>query len=65
MYVESSSSLTIYYIGCDNVYIFSSHNWVMVFEIVINSLILEMWNYMSNPSATASALFDSSPFGTC
>ena len=37
----------------------------MVFKIAINSLMLEMWNYMSNPSATASVLFDSSPFGTC
>ena len=41
--------------------IFSTHHWVTIFKFVIESLILELWNYMFNPSATVIVLFDSSP----
>ena len=71
LYVESSSSLTnccdfhFRYIECNNVYIFSAHHWVTIFKFAIKSQILQLRNCMSNRSATASVLFDSSPFGTC
>ena len=35
-----------------------------MFQITIKSLIPELQNCMSNPSATVSVLFDSSAFGT-
>ena len=35
-----------------------------IFSFAIKSLILELQNCMSNPSATVSVLFDSSPFAT-
>ena len=46
-------------------FIFSAHHWVTIFKFAIMSLILEPRNCMSNPSATVSVFFDSSPFGTC
>ena len=39
-----------------NVYIFSALNWVTIFKFVIKSLILQLWNCMSNPSATVFSL---------
>ena len=71
LYVECSSSLTnccdfhLGYIECNNVYLFSAHDWVTIFKFTIKSLILELRNCMSNPSTTVSVLFDSSPFGIC
>ena len=71
LYVESNSSLTKFcdfhlkYIGCNNVYIYSAHYWMTIFKFAIKSLILELRNCVSNPSATVSVLFDLSPFGTC
>ena len=61
-HVESGSSLTncfdfhLRYIGCNNVYIFSAHHWVMIFKFAIKSLILELWNCMSNSSTTVFCL---------
>ena len=71
LFVESGSSLInwrdfhLKYIGCSNNYMYSAHHWMMIFKFVIKSLILEPRNCMSNPSATVSVLFDSSPFRTC
>ena len=45
--------------------IFSAHHWVTIFRFAVKSLIFELWNCVSNPSATVIVLFDSSPFGTC
>ena len=63
--VHRLTNFHLRYIGCNNVYIYSAHHWVMIFKFLIKSLILELQNCMSNPSATISVLFDSSPFGTC
>ena len=71
LHIESSSSLTnccdfhMRYIGCNNVYRLSAYHWVTIFKFAIKSANLELRNCMSNPSATGSVLFDSSPFGTC
>ena len=62
LYVECSSSLTnccdfhLGYIECNNVYLFSAHDWVTIFKFTIKSLILELRNCMSNPSTTVFCL---------
>ena len=58
LYVECSSSLTncCGYIECNNVYLFSAHDWVTIFKFTIKSPILELRNCMSNPSTTVFCL---------